>query len=115
MPLLGKKLKILIAFYLITDGQTKRINQTLEQYLRHYINNAQDNQVALLPITRLALSTRESSTIKEILFFANFFKDPNLFGIELPYRLAESAIQKVETLKRIHGNIIKIQGYSGNY
>ena len=38
-----------------------------------------------------------------------------MFGIELPHRLAESAIQKVETLKRIYGNIIKIQEYSGNY
>ena len=115
MPLLGTKLKMLTAFHPIIDRQTKRINQTLEQYLRHYINDAQDNQVALLPIAQLALSARESSTIKEIPFFANFFKDPNLFGIELLYRLAELAIQKVETLKRIHGNIIKIQEFSGNY
>ena len=45
-----------------------------------------------MPIAQLALSARESSTIKETPFFANFFKDPNLFGIELPHRLAESAI-----------------------
>ena len=38
-----------------------------------------------------------------------------MFGIELPHRSAESAIQKVETLKRIHGNIIKMQEHSGNY
>ena len=92
MPLLGTKLKMSTAFHPTTDGQTKRTNQTLEQYLRHYINDAQDNWVALLPIAQLALSARESSTTKEIPFFANFFKDPNLFGIELPYRLAESAI-----------------------
>ena len=115
MPLLGTKLKMSTAFYPTTDGQTKRINQTLEQYLRYYINDTQDNWVALLPIAQLALSARESSTIKETPFFANFFKDPNLFGIELLYRLAELAIQKVETLKRIHGNIIKIQEHSGNY
>ena len=54
-------------------------------------------------------------TAEQLGFFANFFKDPNLFGIELPHRLAESAIQRVETLKRIHGNIIKIQEHSGNY
>ena len=92
MPLLGTKLKMSTAFYPATDRQTERTNQTLEQYLRHYINDAQDNWVALLPIAQLVLSARESSTIKETPFFANFFKDPNLFGIELPHRLAESAI-----------------------
>ena len=43
-------------------------------------------------MAQLALNARESSTTKETPFFANFFKDPNLFGIELPYRLAELAI-----------------------
>ena len=115
MPLLGTKLKMSTAFHPTTDGQTERTNQTLEQYLRHYVNDAQDNWVALLPIAQLALSARESSTTKETPFLANFFKDPNLFGIELPHRSAESAIQKVETLKRIYRNITKIQEHSGNY
>ena len=43
MPLLGTKLKMSIAFHLTIDRQTKRTNQILEQYLRHYINDTQDN------------------------------------------------------------------------
>ena len=62
----------------------------------------------MLPMAQLALSARESSTTKELLFFTNFFRDPNLFGRELPHRSAESAIQKVEIWKRIHGNITTI-------
>ena len=50
MPLLGTKLKMSTAFHPTTDGQAERTNQTLEQYLRYYINDAQDNWVALLPI-----------------------------------------------------------------
>ena len=80
------------AFHPTTDRQTERTNQTLEQYLRHYINDAQNNWVSLLLIAQLALSARESSITKESPFFANFFRDPNLFGRELPHRSAESTI-----------------------
>ena len=42
--------KLSSAFHPETDGQTERTNQTLEAYLRHYVNNAQDNWVSLLPM-----------------------------------------------------------------
>jgi transposase InsO family protein len=47
---LGIKRKLLSAYHPQTDGQTERTNQSLETYLRHYINKAQDNWVSLLPI-----------------------------------------------------------------
>jgi transposase InsO family protein len=31
------------AYHPQTNGQTKRTNQTIKQYLRHYINYDQDN------------------------------------------------------------------------
>jgi hypothetical protein len=45
---LGIKLKLSTAFHPTTDRQTERMNQTLEVYLRHYVNHAQDNWVSLL-------------------------------------------------------------------
>jgi hypothetical protein len=39
MEHLGVKHKMSIAYYLQTDGQTERLNQTLEQYLRCYVND----------------------------------------------------------------------------
>jgi hypothetical protein len=38
MDLSGVYHKLLTIYYLQTDGQTERLNQTMEQYLRCYIN-----------------------------------------------------------------------------
>jgi len=40
--MLGIESKILIAFYSQTDGQTERVNQELEQYLRMFTNHRQE-------------------------------------------------------------------------
>ena len=37
-----------------TDGQTERVNQILEQYLRIYINYQQNDWVPLLPLAEFA-------------------------------------------------------------
>ena len=50
----GIKVVIFIIYYLQIDGQIKRLNQTLEQYLRHYINYIQNNWVLLLPAAQFA-------------------------------------------------------------
>jgi len=39
--LLGIQMELLTAYYPQTDGQTERINQKLEQYLRVFINHKQ--------------------------------------------------------------------------
>ena len=37
-----------------TDGQTERVNQMLEEYLRHYVTTAQTNWLELLEPTQLS-------------------------------------------------------------
>ena len=51
---LGTKVKLLTAYHPWTDGQTEQTNQTLEQYLRHYINFKQNNWIDLLPLAQFA-------------------------------------------------------------
>ncbi|CAA77891.1 Reverse Transcriptase, partial [Cladosporium fulvum T-1 virus] len=62
MGTIGIKHKLSTAYHPETDGQTERTNQTLEQYLRHYINYAQDNWVSLLPMAQIALNNHKSET-----------------------------------------------------
>ena len=53
------------------DGQTKRMNQTLEQYLRVYCNYQQDNWSELLPLAEFAYNNALSATTSVSPFFAN--------------------------------------------
>ena len=50
MKLLQVKINISTAFHPETDGQTERVNQTLEQYLRSYCSYQQDDWASLLPL-----------------------------------------------------------------
>ena len=60
-------------------------------------------------MTQLTLNFKISNTTKEISFFANFEKKPNLFEKKLQYVSAQSAMKHVKTLKKIHSNIVRMQ------
>ena len=79
LSLLGTKRKLSTSHHPQTDGQTERINQVLETYLRHYVNNRQDNWVKLLPLAQLAYNNKRSDTTAYTPFYANHGKHPNLF------------------------------------
>ena len=53
------------------DGQTERMNQTLEQYLRVYCNYQQDNWSELLSLMEFAYNNALSATTGVSPFFAN--------------------------------------------
>jgi hypothetical protein len=99
---LGIKLKLSTAFHPTTDGQTERMNQTLEVYLRHYVNHAQDNWVSLLPMAQVALNNAYTESTGTSPFFANFGKDPNLFMKPYDNPELEAAMVAANQLKDIH-------------
>jgi Chromo (CHRromatin Organisation MOdifier) domain len=60
------------------DGQTERVNQTLEQHLRVYCNYQQDNWSELLPLAEFAYNNAPSATTGISPFYANKGYHPNL-------------------------------------
>ena len=74
---LDTKVKLLTAYHPRTDGQTEQTNQTLEQYLRHYINFKQNNWIDLLPLAQFAYNNYQHSITRTSLFYANYGKHPN--------------------------------------
>jgi len=66
------------AYHPQTDGQTERTNQTLETYLRTYINYQQDDWVDYLPIAEFAYNNSIHSATTLSPFFANYGYHPRL-------------------------------------
>lgn len=76
------------AYHPQTDGQTERVNQNLEQYLRLFTNYQQDDWSQLLPLAEFTYNNTEHSTLGVSPFFANKGFNP-AFDIS-PHRATES-------------------------
>src|SRR5436853_1389082 len=71
MERLDVRLRKSTAFRPQTDGQTERVNQTLEQYLRQYCNYEQDNWCDLLQLAEYAYNNSATTATQMSPFFAN--------------------------------------------
>ena len=106
--ILQVEIKLSSAYHLQTDGQTERVNQVLEQYLRCSINYHQNNWVDLLPLAEFAYNNTIQDSTKQTPFFVNYGHHPrfdqfqlytskNLAAEDLATRLLE--IQKDTKIK----------------
>ncbi len=75
---LDMKLHFTSGYHPEGDGQTERVNQTLEQYLRIYCNYQQDNWSKLLPLAEFAYNNAPNATTGLSPFFANKGYHPGL-------------------------------------
>jgi hypothetical protein len=64
------------AYHPETDGQTQRVNQTLEQYLHAFCNFEQDNWSEMLPVAEYAFNNSVTSATTISLFYANYEYHP---------------------------------------
>ena len=102
MDLLGTKHKLSTSYHPQTDGQTERTNQTIEQYLRCYINYEQNDWVRLLPMAQFAFNNSAAVTGVSP-FYANYGKHPNIDRDPRGIRpMAEKANTTVHRMKELH-------------
>jgi len=64
------------AFHPETDGHTERMNRTLQEYLRHYVNYQCDNWEALLVWAEFAINNAVQESTKFTPFYLNYGKHP---------------------------------------
>ena len=98
------------AFHPQTDGQTERQNQTLEQYLRAYINYQQDDWAAWLSLAEFAYNNSRHESTGTTPFFAAYGvhpewgADPRLNDVDVPAakeRAAAMSETRTELEKRL--------------
>jgi hypothetical protein len=115
---LGSRRLLSTAFHPQTDGQTERMNQVLEQYLRAYMNYEQDNWATLLADAEFAYNnSRQESTGMapfQLVYGKVIPHAPGAKGIDLA-GLSEQALAdwrpRESTLERARQNMSRAQGY----
>jgi len=72
LRLLGIRPRMSTAFHPQTDGQTERLNQTIEVYLWAFVTKEQDDWVSLLPMAEFAYNNSVTTGNGMTPFFPNY-------------------------------------------
>ena len=104
---LGVKVKLSTAYHPETDGQTERANQTLEDYLRSYTNDVQDDWAARLPMAMFAYNNAVCESTQMSPFYANKGFNPSTGAGEDAAGEGRSGLDSV--LARLKENLVAAQ------
>jgi len=99
--LLGIQTKLSMAYHSQTDGQTERINQELEQYLRVFIDHRQEQWPDWLGTAEFAYNNKIHAATKTLPFKANYGQDPRMGFKGRRKGKYEAAGKFVERMKKI--------------
>ena len=69
------------AYHPQTDGQTERVNQEVEQYLRLFVNHRQDDWAEWLSLAEFSYNNRVQASTRQTPFMLNYGRHPRL-GVE---------------------------------
>ena len=94
------------AYHPQSDGQTERVNQVLEQFLRIFCDYQQTDWSQLLPLAEFAYNNAKHSSTRVSPFFANYGRHPRC-TIRLTASTNPTADGLVSRLEAIHVQIKK--------
>jgi transposase InsO family protein len=76
--LLGIELAHSTAYHPQTDGQTERVNQEIEQYIRLFVNHHQDDWHDLMPTCEFAYNNHVHSSTQQTPFYLDTGRHPRM-------------------------------------
>ncbi len=89
----GTTQNISTAYHPQTDGQSECTNQWLEQYLRFWVNERQDNWHAYLPLAEFTHNNWPNETTRESPFFVLYGFNPRADWTDKPSPIPQVALQ----------------------
>ena len=109
---MGITQNISTAYHPRTDGQSERNNQWVEQYMREYVREHQDDWVPYIPLAEFAHNNWHSETTRESPFFLLMGYNPRADWIDRPSPIPQVTLraeQFKEARKRAQELMIKAQ------
>ena len=100
--MLGIRTKLSTVFYPQTDGQTERMNQELEQYLRFFIEHRQKDWPEWLAAAEFVINNKVHMVIKVSPFMVNYGKELRIGGDIRKKGKIESVTEFIERIKKVH-------------
>ncbi|KAL5507649.1 hypothetical protein ACEPAH_7105 [Sanghuangporus vaninii] len=89
------------AYHPQTDGQTERLNQELEQYLRCYVSYRQTDWAEYIDMAEFAYNNRKHSTMHQSPFYTLYGWHPHLDVAETGDSNVPEAINHLEELRQV--------------
>ena len=93
--------KLLTTFHPQTDGQTERMNQEIEQYLRFFIEHRQKDRPEWLAMAKFVINNKVHTATKVSPFMANYGKEVRMGGDIQRKGKVESAMEFAERMKKV--------------
>ena len=102
---LGVQLKLSTAYHPQTDGQTERVNQCIEQYLRNYCSYQQDDWVDWLGLAEFQYNNLIHDSTRTTPFFANYGFHPTFSITPMQRATTPAASDFLEHLNTIRSEL----------
>ena len=103
--MLGIETKLSTLFHPPTDGQMKRMNQELEQYLWFFIDHGQKDQPEWLATAKFAVNNKTHSATKVSPFIANYGRELRM-GADIRRKdKVEKAMEFAERMKKVQEEV----------
>ena len=106
---LGIRHKLFTAYHSQTDGQTERMNQTVETYLWHYVSRTQENWVQLLSTAQFVYNNARNETTEVTPFYVNYRYNLEVWREQQDTSTrSQQARIDISELKKLHQDLVQM-------